>query len=288
MNTSTCDPSLGRVGAFETETAEALPGRGIWALMRPVRNRIHLAMGLAALGAVAALAAVAVLAVIIAQLLGPDPNPWPWAAVAILLTVISFYLRTQGFTVSHLAAFRLETILRTKLADRMARVPLGYLLQTGTGTVTKVMQDDVKSLHAFVADTTPMIGRSVATPLATLILMLIIDWRLALLALGLLVVGTGCVMLAMRGSGELQRRYDEERERIAGAVVEFVQAMPVVRTFDDGASSFGRYQSALDGFRDVLAKWLEVSAVSAKISILILGPLPTLLALALGGVLLFT
>ncbi len=288
MNTSTCDPSLGRAGVFATETTETLPGRGIWALMRPVRNRIHLAMGLAALGAIAALAAVGVLAVIIAQLLRPDPGPWPWAVLAVVLTGAGFYLRNQGFIVSHMAAFHLETILRAGLAEHMARVPLGYLLQTGTGTVTKVMQDDVKSLHAFVADTTPMIGRSVATPLATLILMLIIDWRLALLALGLLVVGALAMRLAMRDHVELQRRYDDERERIAGAVVEFVQAMPVVRTFDDGASSFGRYQSALDGFRDVLAKWLEVSAVSAKISILILGPLPTLLALALGGLLLYT
>jgi len=283
MNTFTCDPR-----ASNAESAASAPKRGIWTLMWPVRRRIHLAMGLAALGAVSGLGAVAVLAVIIAQLLGPAPSPWPWAVLAVLLTGLGFFLRNQAFTASHMAAFDLETILRTDLAERMARVPLGYLLQIGTGALTKVMQDDVKSLHAFVADTTPMIGRSVATPLATLVLMLIIDWRLAMLALGLLAVGILAMRLAMRDHVKLQRSYDGERERINNAVIEFVQAMPVVRTFDDGASSFGRYQKALDGFRDVLAKWLEVSAVSAKISILILGPLPTLLALTLGGVLLFT
>lgn len=283
MNTSTCDTC-----ASHYESAPPAPKRGIWALMRPVQQRIHLAMSLAALGAVSGLAAVAVLAVVIAQLLGPDPRPWPWAVLAVLLTGASFFLRNQAFTLSHMAAFHLETILRTDLAERMARVPLGYLLQIGTGALTKVMQDDVKSLHAFVADTTPMIGRCVATPLATLALMLFIDWRLALLALGLLGLGILAMRLAMRDHVELQRRYDDERERINNAVIEFVQAMPVVRTFDDGATSFGRYQKALDGFRDVLAKWLEVSAVSAKISILILGPLPTLLALTLGGMMLFT
>lgn len=50
MNTSTCDPRTGQAGTFEAETAEDAPERGIWVLMRPVRPRIHLAMGLAALG----------------------------------------------------------------------------------------------------------------------------------------------------------------------------------------------------------------------------------------------
>lgn len=285
MNTSTqaqCAPAL----SFGMSTAVETPKRGIWALMRPIRPRIHLAMGMAALGATAGLGAVAVLAIVLGKLLAPEPAPWGWVFLVIVLTAASFCLVVQAFTVSHLAAFKLEVILRTELADRLARAPLGHLIQVGSGALTKVMQDDVKSLHAFVADTTPMIGRSVASPLVTLILLLAIDWRLALLALTLLGVGAAAVCLAMRDHTELQRRYDGERERITNTVIEFVQAMPVVRTFDDGASSFGRYQKALDGFRDVLAKWLEVSRTSAKTSILILGPLPTLLAVSIAGALL--
>ncbi|NCU21761.1 ABC transporter ATP-binding protein, partial [Candidatus Falkowbacteria bacterium] len=109
------------------------PKRGIWALMRPIRPRIHLAMGLAALGATAGLGAVATLAVVLGKLLAPHPTPWVWAVLAIVLTVASFCLIMQAFTISHLAAFRLEVILRTDLADRLARAPLGYLLQAGSG-----------------------------------------------------------------------------------------------------------------------------------------------------------
>jgi len=263
------------------------PGRGIWAIMRPVRPRINTAMAMAALGSVSGLAAVASLAMVISALQRQDPNLWLWILLSAGLTVASFFLRVQAFTVSHLAAFRLETLLRSGLAGHLARIPLGYLLLNGAGSVTKVLQEDVKNLHAFVADTTPFIGRSVATPVVTLALLLILDWRLAMAALAVLLLGALAVCLAMRDHVEMQRRYDGERERINNAVVEFVQAMPVVRTFDDGASSFGRYQSALEGFRVALIRWMRAAATSSKISIVALAPLPTLLALTLAGLILY-
>ncbi|MEF2230782.1 MAG: ABC transporter ATP-binding protein [Pseudodesulfovibrio sp.] len=260
---------------------------GIWELMRPVRTGIRTAITMSAIGSVAGLGGVAALALVIAALLNNDPRLWWWVFLSIGLTLASILLRVQAFTVSHIAAFKLEVLLRTDLTDHLARIPLGYLLGQGSGALAKVVQDDVKNLHAFVADSTPLLGRGVATPVATLGLLLAIDWRLALVALGVLLVGAFAVWLCMRGKTELQRRYDAERERINSTVVEFVQAMPVVRTFDDGAASFGRYQSALDGFRSIMAEWLRVSGASGKLAITVLAPMPTLLALTLAGLILY-
>ena len=260
---------------------------GIWELMRPVMGSIRTAIGMSAAGSIAGLGGVAALALVITALLNNDPRLWWWVLLSIGLTLTSILLRVQAFTVSHIAAFRLEVKLRTDLTDHLARVPLGYLLGQGSGVIAKVVQDDVKNLHAFVADSTPLLGRGVATPVVTLCLLLAIDWRLALVALGVLVVGAFAVWLCMRGKDELQRRYDAERERINGTVVEFVQAMPVVRTFDDGAASFGRYQSALDGFRASMAEWLRESGTSGKLAITVLAPMPTLLALTLAGLVLY-
>ncbi len=267
---------------------EGRDAAGVWALMAPVKKNIFLAILTAALSAVAGIGAVASLALVVSELMQSSPRPWGWVLLAGGLTTISFFLRIQAFTISHLAAFRLETILRTKMTEHLARIPLGYLLLNGAGTITKVVQDDVKSLHAFVADSTPLLGRSIATPVVTLGLLLVIDWRLALVALSVLAFGALAMRLAMRDHKQMQSRYEGERARITSAVVEFVQAMPVVRTFDGGASSFGRYQSALDGFREIMAQWLKVSGTSAKISIVVLSPLPTLLMLTLAGLLLFT
>ena len=260
---------------------------GIWELMRPVRTNIRMGIAMAAVGSVAGLGGVAALALVITALLDNDPRLWVWVLLSVGLTLGSILLRIQSFTVSHIAAFKLEVKVRTDLTDHLARIPLGYLLGQGAGAISKVVQDDVKNLHAFVADSTPLLGKGVATPLATLVLLLVIDWRLALVALGVLLVGVLAVYLCMRGKTELQRRYDTERERINGTVVEFVQAMPVVRTFDDGRTSFGRYQSALDGFKTTMVEWLRTSGTSGKLALTVLAPMPTLLALTLAGLLLY-
>ncbi len=254
----------------------------------PPHGSIATAMIMGALGVILGLGSIALLAGCLAGLLHSGGHPWLWFWGAVILTTGSIFLRIHAFKVSHLAAFDLEVILRTDMATRLGRLPLGYILQEGTGSLAKVIQDDVRSLHAFVADSTPMVGRSIAMPAVTLILIAIIDWRLTLVALAVLLLGLVAMFLAMRGNKGLQKEYDSLQERVAGTVIEFVQAMPVVRTFDDGASSFGRYQAALEGFKDVLIRWLNLSGTSGRLGVVLLGPLPTLLALACTGFILFS
>ena len=69
------------------------------------------------------------------------------ATLLVALTLAAFALRGYAFRVSHLAAFHLETLLRNRLADHLARVPLGFLHDRGAAALTKVMQDDVRGLH---------------------------------------------------------------------------------------------------------------------------------------------
>ncbi len=130
-----------------------------------------------------------------------------------------------------------------------------------------------------MADSTPLYARAFVAPLCTGALLFWLDWRLALAALLVLVIGAVVLMLAMRKAGEMNQRYNQAREDVSTAVIEFVQAMPVVRTFDTGASTFGRYQQALENYLDVLTRWYQQAGFSARFSFAVLNPLPTLLVL---------
>jgi ATP-binding cassette subfamily B protein len=81
-------------------------------------------------------------------------------------TVLGFLSRLYSFVVSHFGAFRLEEILRTNLSAHLAIIPLGYIISNGSGALKKVMLTDVKNLHAFVADSVPMIAKSVFVELS--------------------------------------------------------------------------------------------------------------------------
>ena len=254
--------------------------RSPWRIMDPVRGGIRFAMALAIGGSALSVLSLALVAFTLHALL-TTPHTWPWALMTGLLasTVGAFLLRQVAFRHSHYAAFRLEAILRTRLADHIAPLPLGRVQTLGAGQIAKVIHDDVKALHVFVADSTPMVARAYASPLLATLVLLWLDWPLALAALAVPVTGFAILGVIVRNSRETSERYNNAREQVAAAVVEFVQAMPVVRTFDTGSTSFGRYQRALLDYLKVLKDWYASVRFSSRFSLAILSTLPTLTVL---------
>ncbi|MFY3906033.1 ABC transporter ATP-binding protein [Achromobacter xylosoxidans] len=251
-----------------------------WEIMRPVRGRIRLAMGLAVAGVLCSLSSLACLALAMRELLlSPDIYPWPAFLGALACTLLACFLRLQAFNQSHYAAFRLEVILRNDLVRHLARLSFGELQALGSGPLAKVVQNDVQALHVFVADSTPLFARAYAMPLFSAALLFALDWRMALAAVGVLAVGVAVLSLAMRGRGAMTRRYHQAREQVSAAVIEYVQAMPVVRTFDTGQSTFGRYHRALERYLAMLTDWYRGASFSSRFAIAALGPLPTLAVL---------
>ena len=268
----------------QSSNTESLSRFPLWQVITPVRRKVILAMALAGLAALTSLGALLFLAWSLRDIRAtPDAIPaWPLSGL-ISCVVLTFVLRLQAFNISHYAAFHLENILRSRLARKALQLSPGALQQMGSGSVAKVMLDDVKSLHIFVADSTPLYARAVIMPLATIVILFWLDWRLAIATLGVLAFGSVVLVLARQRSEDLAQRYHQAREQVSAAVIEFVQAMPVVRTFDSGSSSFLRYQHALEEWVGVLKTWYRKAGFSARFSFSILNPLPTLFVLIWSG-----
>ncbi|MDO4878912.1 MAG: ABC transporter ATP-binding protein [Neisseria sp.] len=249
-----------------------------WRIVRPVKDKIARAMArssAAALLSVLSLAAAAVLFARVAE----GKSYGILLFVLILMAAASYLLRMRAFKISHFAAFELERVLRLQLADRLARAPLGLAADNGAAALAKVAQDDVAALHAFTADSTPLYARAFVAPLAAFAVLLCFDWRLALAAAGVLAAGMAAMGLVMANGKEEMQNYAAAREQVSRAVVEFVQGMSVVRTFDGGAASFGRYGRALDGYLAYLKGWYKRNGLPARVSMTVLTPLPTLVVL---------
>ena len=266
--------------------------KGLWAIMAPVGRYIKAAIGLSAFGGISALFGYVFLAYVLSiaaggsiTLLGLALHFNQAFLILALVVILSFVIKYYSTVVSHLGAFKLEEILRTNITTHLAKVPLGYITSTGTGAFKKVLLDDVKNLHAFVADSTPMIGRSIATPAASLAALIIIDYRLAVVALCVLLLGAAIMYFVMKDEASRRSKYEQSQSDINKAVIEFVQAMPVVRTFDDGTTSFKRYNEALHRYRIHLKAWIAATSTPARISMIILSPMPTLIAVAIAGIL---
>jgi len=250
-----------------------------WSIMDPVRWQIRLALALSCLSCIATVVALLALAWTVHALQYGDTAIWQPISLAVAATVVGYVLRRLSFDQSHFAAFKLETILRTRLTAHIAQLSLGQVGALGAGALSKVVYDDVKELHVYVADSTPLYARAYFLPGLTLLLLLWLDWRLALASAAVLVLGMALLAGVVRDRDDIMRNYNTEREKVSAAIVEFVQAMPVVRSFDTGQTTFGRYQQALQDYRQMLDQWWRKVGLLAKLSMALLNPMPTLAVL---------
>lgn len=264
--------------------------KGLWSIIAPVNSYIRLAMMVSALSGILSVIGLVFLAYVIELIMGETITLFGFElgfkeALFLLasITILSFLTKFYSFVISHLGAFKLEQILRTEITTHLAQIPLGHIITLGTGAIKKVLLDDVKNLHAFVADTTPMLAKAIVAPLASMIALFMIDYRLGLVAIAILLVGAVLMKFVMKDSVMHRENYEQSQGEINKAVIEFVQAMPVVRTFDDGTTSFKRYNDALAKYRINLKAWFGATSTPAKIAMTVLSPMPTLLAITITG-----
>ncbi|WP_255622378.1 ABC transporter ATP-binding protein [Pseudonocardia sp. DSM 110487] len=274
-------------GTSVEEASDPPPGASLSALTEPVRPRLVAAVALGAAGAVLGVAGLVALAYALRELFEPDPD----SGVAVLLLVVAtvgvlgrFGLRAWSFQAAHMAAFDLETVLRTRLSTHLARVSLGDVLRLGSGPLKKIVQDDVRAMHSAVADAVPLLGFALAQPVAALVALAVVDWRMLIAVVVIAPVVVVAMQLSMRDYAAERARYDQANETINAAMVEFVQGMPVVRTFDDGSTSFRRFADAVHGFTEATANWQRKSRTPGVLARIAMTPVPTLLVVLAAGI----
>ena len=256
-------------------------------IIAPVRQPVYIGMGMSAVGGLAWLTALYLISLAVRELMGRPPDTdglWRLAALVLLAVVAAFALRILSFKWSHIGAFALEEILRTRLTNHLAKVPLGYVVTTGAGALKKVLMDDVRSLHAYVGDSTPMIARGFTTPVFALVIMFAVDWRMSLVSLAVFPVGLLAMRLAFTDWETERKAYDAGNERINRVIIEYVQGMQVVRTFDDGTESFKRYREALTEATKTTRAWADRSRRPVFVARVLFAALPTLAVVTPAGI----
>ncbi|MEM8745620.1 MAG: ABC transporter ATP-binding protein [Actinomycetota bacterium] len=259
----------------------------VWSVIAPVGREIRLGMVVSVVGLAVWLGSIMMFLPIVGELVADDRDSQRLVtllAMSFGLVVVSLVCRTIAFRISHLAAFRLEQVLRTELTTHLAKVPYGKVLSAGSGAIKKVIVDDVRALHVFVADSTPTYARVFAAPLVTIVLMFVLDWRLALVSLVVLFVGLVAMSFAFRDADTVRRELDDANERVSGVINEYVQGMQVVRTFDDGSGSFERYRTALREMTEVLREWTGRSRFGGYVAKTVFAALPMVITLIVVGV----
>ncbi|MFE1876005.1 ABC transporter ATP-binding protein [Streptomyces sp. NPDC059496] len=272
---------------MKSEQAQPLEAVGLGELLRPVKSRLGAAIGLQAVAAVVAVVPFAAVAELARVLLVDGPvdkgAARTVAAVAGGALMLWLVLNTAAGAIAHAADLDFQLSVRRRLVDRLGRVPLGWFTDRGAGGIGKAVQHDVDTMHHLVAHSLLNLTASVVTPLATLVYLFVVDWRMALILMIPLVIGIGLFIKMMVSLDAQTAAYEQAQERIVSRVIEFVEGIAVVKMFGQGRRAHRQYAQAADDFTTFFIAWISKGYRATAASALILGPVTILLTVLVGG-----
>ena len=153
----------------------------------------------------------------------------------------------------HVVDMRFNATVRRRLIDKLARVPLGWFTQRGSGAVKKLIQDDTLSLHYLVTHAVSDAVAAVIAPIAVLVYLFIVDWRLALVLLLPILVYLVTTWTMVYQSGPKITEASRWAERMNGEAAAYLEGQPVIRVFGGAAAS--SFRRRLDEYIDFINVW---------------------------------
>lgn len=281
MTTPTADPAP--VSARNPgRTEEALARREILA---PVRPHLAFAAVLVFLSSICTVVPY-LLIVEAARVMLDDriDDAWPLLGWAVAAFAARALLYSGALFWTHLVDADNQLNLRRLIADTLRRVPLGWFGERGSADVKKALQDDVEAIHYLIAHAQVEFVAAITTPALTLLYLIWVDWRLALVLLAPL-VGYAIALTFMMGRDHRQKMetYEQLEKETEATTIEFVDGIQVVRTFGQAGQAHARYAGAVEEFSEFFTGWTTPMTRIESAAGVLLNPIFLLTVLLLVG-----
>ena len=189
---------------------ERLDRRRLLRLFRPYRWRLSSVLGLILVSAALGMVSPFLLRAILDQAI-PEANTGLLVALVVGMIGIAVANGALGVAqtlLSNTVGQRVMHDLRAQVYRHLQRLSLAFFTRTRTGEIQSRIANDIGGVQSVVTSTATSIVSNVTTVLAAGVAMFLLDWRLALFALGLLPF---FVWLTRRVGAE-RRRITAERQ----------------------------------------------------------------------------
>ena len=202
-----------------------------------------------------------------------------FCGIAAICQLVKMLLTWRSSLMSHKISFTILKNIREAITDRMAKVPMGVMLETPTGTFKNLIVDNVAKLEDSMAHFMPELPSNIAAPLCSILLIFILDWRMGLASLITIPLGILFFAAMMRGYGPRMENYMRSANDMNSSLVEYVNGIQVIKAFNRSASSYGKYSKSVNYFHDSTMEWWSQcwfwnAAARAVLPSTLLGTLP--------------
>ncbi len=137
----------------------------------------------------------------------------------IAIAIITAALSVWQTYISNVIGQRVMHDLRAAVYRHLQRMSLAFFTRTRTGEVQSRIANDIGGIDSVVTTTATSIAQNATTVIATIVAMILLDWRLAAISL----VFVPPFVLLTRRVGQVRRRITSERQRRLADLSSLVQ-----------------------------------------------------------------
>ena len=213
-----------------------------------------------------------------------------WCGVCLA----GYTVKVAGYALStmlaHVSAYTILEGLRLQVADRLMGAPLGEVESRPIGAMKSTVVDRIEDVEPPLAHMIPELSSNLLLPLAVVIAMFAIDWRMGLALLVTIPVALVPMAAGMRSYNKNYAAYMAANNHVNSVIVEYVEGIQVVKAFSQGERSYAKFAQAVSSFRDFTLNWFRCTWASMNLCLSILpttllGTLPVGIYLYQTGVL---
>lgn len=189
-------------------------------------------------------------------------NTYLYKAILIAISfIIAELFHSISTTLSHKATFLILANIRKECCDKLAKVPLGYVKDTSSGTFKNILVERIDSIETTLAHIVPEFTSNLLAPLAILIYYFTIDWRLALLSLLMVVIGFMSYLGMMIDFQPNFEKTVQATKELNDAAVEYIDGIEVIKAFSKTESSYAKFSKAATGYANSFINWMKKCSI---------------------------
>ena len=232
----------------------------LWGWGKPYHGKFIGSIILAVLGVACQMVPYFCVAHIVTMMLSGEQNFSRYVTAGIIALCGYFgkvLFSCLSTTISHTATYYTLRDLRENITEKLARVPMGTILDTPSGQYKTTIVDRVEGMEPTFAHLIPEMTANVLVPIVIVVYLLILDWRMALLSLVTLVVGLVVMSAGMKNYPVKWEGAVKAGKQMTDAIVEYIGGIEVVKAFSQSAGSYKKYSDAVNYNANYYVDWMR-------------------------------
>ena len=232
----------------------------LWGWGKPYHGKFIGSVILAVLGVACQMVPYFCVAHIVTMMLSGEQNFSRYVTAGIIALCGYFgkvLFSCLSTTISHTTTYYTLRDLRENITAKLARVPMGTILDTPSGQYKTTIVDRVEGMEPTFAHLIPEMTANVLVPIVIVVYLFILDWRMALLSLVTLVVGLVVMSAGMKNYPVKWEGAVKAGKQMTDAIVEYIGGIEVVKAFSQSAGSYKKYSDAVNYNANYYVDWMR-------------------------------